>query len=231
MHKLLIDNLEIEIQRKKIKYLHLYVLPPDGSVRITAPKMMSEAAIRDFVVSRVQWIRKHQESIAKRPKQPQLNYVTGEMVSLWGREYCLEVIEDGKRSSIRIDGNKLLLRAPVTSNVEQRSKLINEWYRHNLKTEIPSLLEKWEEIMGVKALDWGIKNMKTRWGTCNIKARRIWLNLRLAQKEPECLEYVVVHELAHLLEKHHNKVFKDHMSHFLPGWKATKAQLNGMIRG
>ncbi|NTV90617.1 MAG: M48 family metallopeptidase, partial [Clostridiales bacterium] len=125
------------------------------------------------------------------------------------------------------EGDKLILKLPPGYSKEKREKLVNEWLRRNLHKEIPALLEKWQPIIGVKILDWGIKNMKTRWGTCNIKARRIWLNLRLAQKPRECLEYVVVHELVHLLERKHNKVFKDYMSRFIPEWKLIKAGLNG----
>jgi len=232
-YTLCVEDIKIEIIRKQIKNMHLYVLPPDGKVRLTAPKTVSEKVISDFILSKIDWIKKHRNKFAEMPKEKDIQYVSGETVVLWGKEFRLEVIEYegnrcyGKSGGILAVDDRLIIRVPSSCPKEKRERLVMEWYRDNLKAEIPQLLNKWQRIIGVKAEEWGVRFMKTRWGTCNIKDRRIWLNLRLAQKPPECLEYVLVHELVHLLERRHSHEFKNYMKKFLPGWEETKALLNG----
>lgn len=229
MEKLIISNIEIEVQKKKIRNLHLSVMPPQGRVRISAPQNMNEDAIRMFAISKISWIRKQQEKFKNQPRQSEREYVSGESVYLWGKRYRLEVIYSNVRNDLQIKGERLILQVREASTTAQRENILNAWYREHIKKEIPSLLEKWQKIIGVAASDWGIKNMKTRWGTCNVKDKRIWLNLQLAKKHPQCLEYVVVHELVHLLEKNHTKAFIAHMDSFLPDWRTTKEELNGLI--
>ena len=229
MDKLKISNIEIEVQKKKIKNLHLSVLPPKGKVRVSAPQNMNEDAIRMFVITKISWIKKQQEKFKNQPRQSEREYVSGESVYLWGNRYRLEVIYSNTCNDIQIKGDKLIFQVREASTPEQRANVLNAWDRENIKKEIPPLLEKWQGIIGVTALEWGVKNMKTRWGTCNIKDKRIWLNLQLAKKHPQCLEYVVVHELVHLIEKKHNKAFIAYMDEFLPDWRTTKDELNGLI--
>lgn len=229
MENLRINNIEIEVQKKKIKNLHLAVLPPLGRVRVSAPQNMNEDAIRMFVITNISWIKKQQEKFKNQPRQSEREYVSGESVYLWGKRYRLEVVYSSSCNDVQIKGERLLLQAREASTVQQRSNILNAWYREHIKKEIPPLIEKWQKVIGVAIADWGVKNMKTRWGTCNTKAKRIWLNLQLAKKHPPCLEYVVVHELVHLLEKKHNKNFINYMDKFLPDWRITKDELNGLI--
>lgn len=229
MENLTISNIEIEIQKKNIKNLHLSVLPPQGKVRVSAPKNMNNQAIRTFVITKIGWIRQQQDKFKNQPRQYEREYVSGESVYLWGQRYRLEVVYSNVCNEIKLNGDRLIFQVREASTVKQRAKVINDWYRENLKKAIPQLLEKWEKIIGVIDNDCRVKNMKTRWGTCNVKDKRIWLNLQLAKKYPRCLEYVIVHELVHLLEKKHNKIFIDYMDYFLPNWRITKEELNALI--
>lgn len=229
MGKLRINNIEIEIQKKKIKNLHLSVLPPQGRVRVSAPQNMNEDAIRMFIITKISWIKKQQEKFKNQPRQSEREYVSGESVYLWGKRYRLEVIYSIIRNDIQIKGDRVIFQVREESTTEQRANILNAWYREKIKKEIPSLIEKWQKTIGVMASDWGVKNMKTHWGTCSVRAKRVWLNLQLAKKHPQSLEYVVVHELVHLLEKKHNKAFIAYMDKFLPDWQTTKDELNGLI--
>lgn len=229
MGNLTINGIEVEIQKKNIKNLHLAVLPPKGKVRISAPNSMNDDAIRIFIITKLGWIKKQQEKYKNQLRQCEREYVSGESVYLWGKRYRLDVMYSNAYNNVKIKGNKLIFQVRGASTKDQREKVLNDWYRKNIKEEIPQLLEKWQKIIGVTANDWGVKNMKTRWGTCNIKDKRIWLNLQLAKKPFNCLEYVIVHELVHLLEKNHNKIFISYMDEFLPNWRKIKEELNSLI--
>ncbi|OOM81898.1 hypothetical protein CLPUN_07600 [Clostridium puniceum] len=229
MKNLRINDIELEIQKKNIKNLHLSVLPPNGRVRVSAPNSMNDDAIRVFIITKIGWIKKQQEKYKNQLRQCKREYVSGESVYLWGKRYRLDVVYSNVYNDVKINGNKLTFQVREASTTEQRENVLNSWYRKNIKEEIPSLLEKWQNIIGVTASDWGVRNMKTRWGTCNIKNKRIWLNLQLVKKHPECLEYIIVHELVHLLEKSHNKIFISYMDEFLPNWRKIKEELNSLI--
>jgi hypothetical protein len=229
VEKLIISNIEIEVYKKKIKNLYLSVLPPKGKVRISAPESMNEEAIRMFAVTKISWIHKQQEKFKNQPRQSEREYVSGESVYLWGKRYRLEVVYSNRCNDIQLKRDRLILQVREASTTEQREKILNAWYQQHLKKEIPLVLKKWQKSIGVMASDWGVKNMKTRWGTCNVKDKRIWLNLQLAKKPHQCLEYVVVHELVHLFEKNHTKAFVAYMDSFLPDWRTTKEELNGLI--
>ena len=236
MNKLIINQIPVEIEKKKIKNMYLRVLPPDGRLYITAPLKMPEKAITLFVQSKSDWIKKQQDKLRSNPEEEHEimhpNFITGEAVLLWGKTYQIEVMYRKPRNRIVIIGDKLCLelhKSMEESTVKQRSEIINKWYREALSIEIPELFIRWEKIIGVHASEWTIRDMKSRWGSCNVRSRKICLNLQLAKKPLEGLEYVVVHELVHLLEKSHNHVFKAYMDQFLPGWRAIKARLNGRI--
>jgi predicted metal-dependent hydrolase len=229
--KLVVADIEVQLIKKNIKNLYLSVLPPDGQVRISAPKKMDDEAIRLFVVSKLSWIKKQRAKFQNQERQPERELVSGESHYLWGERYLLNVIYTDKRKQGVEIRNKTYLDLFVRENSdkEQRQKVMREWYRRELKAVIPSIIQKWEPVMGVKVQDWGVKLMKTKWGSCNTKAGRIWLNLELAKKNPACLEYTVVHEMVHLLERLHNERFVAYMDEFLPNWRSIKAELNGLI--
>lgn len=231
MGKLVVADIEVQLIKKNIKNLYLSVLPPDGQVRISAPKKMDDEAIRLFVVSKLSWIKKQRAKFQNQERQPERELISGESHYLWGERYLLNVIYTDKRKQGVEIRNKTYLDLFVRENSdkEQRQKVMREWYRRELKAVIPSIIQKWEPVMGVKVQDWGVKLMKTKWGSCNTKAGRIWLNLELAKKNPACLEYTVVHEMVHLLERLHNERFVAYMDEFLPNWRSIKAELNGLI--
>ena len=231
---MIINQIPVEVEKKKIKNMYLRVLPPDGRLHITAPIRMPEKAIVIFVQSKADWIKKQQDKIISNPveehmtKQP--DFITGEAVLLWGKSYQIEVAYNKPRNKTEIIGDILCLeihKPMEKSTVKQRSEIIAKWYREELSREIPSLFNKWEKIIGVHASEWTIRDMKSRWGSCNVRSGKICLNLQLVKKPLEGLEYVVLHELVHLLEKSHNHIFKAYMDQFLPGWRAIKARLNG----
>ena len=221
-----IDDIEVEVVRKRVRYLRLSVSPMAGRIHVSAPMHVSDEAIRQFVVSKRLWIQKQINRFDCLPKKADPEFVSGERHFLWGRECSLRIIYSEKRRNPEYEDGEILLTARKDSDAQQRSKILNEWYRGQLKTVIPGIIAKWEPVIGVKASDFGVKNMKTRWGTCNTRTGKIWLNLQLAKKPPHCLEYVVVHELVHLHEKNHDSRFKAYMDRFLPGWRTVKKELN-----
>ncbi len=229
MDKITVENIDIELLRKKIKNIHLTVYPPDGRISLSVPKQMDDEAVRNFVVSKLDWINKQKSKLTTQEVQTEREYISGESHYFLGSKYLLNIIETTGKQHVELTNNKCLdLHARSGCSAENREKILSEWYRQNLKEIIPPLIEKWEKIIGVNVNDFGIKLMKTRWGTCNIRDGRIWLNLELAKKNPRCIEYIVVHEMVHLLEKYHNQNFKNYMNKFLPDWKVIKNELNGL---
>lgn len=231
MGKFLIDDIEIELIKKNIRNLHLSVLPPDGRVRISAPKDLNDESVRLFAISKLSWIKKQRAVFRKQERQSKRDFVSGESHYYLGQRYLLNVIYTNRRKQGVEVRNKTYLDLFVRNNVtkEQRQKVMREWYRSELKALIPPLIGKWEPIIGVKVKSWGVRLMKTRWGSCNTSAKRIWLNLELAKKTPACIEYIVVHEMTHLLERLHNDEFIIYMDRFLSNWRSTKAELNGLV--
>lgn len=226
MKQIYIKDIVVEVEKKKIKNMYLRILPPDGRVHISAPLKTRDNTIEKFVLLKMDWIKSQQIRLKSRYSLEELEYVTGDNIIVWGKSYRLEVDFRNPRSKILIEDNRFILQIQDDSTKEQRAKVINMWYRNELRREIPILIARWENKIGVKVNDWIIRDMKTRWGTCNVRDKRITLNLQLATKHYQCLEYVVVHELVHLLEKSHNKVFKGYMDQFLPEWRMVRAKLN-----
>lgn len=232
MKQIIVNGIPVEVERKKIKNMYLKVLPPDGKVHISAPVRISEEAIKRFVSGKSGWIRMHQDRLLQTENQYHTvspEYVSGETVSLWGKVFVLEVVYQSPGNNVEEDGHRLVLQVhkkEVSSSVKQREQILFGWYKEQLTGRIPLLASKWENRMGVKVSQWSTRNMKTRWGTCNVRDKKICLNLQLVKKDPDCLEYVVVHELVHLLEKSHNQVFKAYMDRFLPEWRSIKEWLN-----
>lgn len=231
MTKIIVSDIEISVTKKNIKNIHLSVHPPNGQVRISAPIKLSDETIRLFIVSKIAWIKKQRNKFENQERIPEREYVSGESHYYFGERYLLNVIyQNSNRSKVEIRNKKYIdLYTREGSSKEERAKMMKEWYRRELKSVIPSIIEKWEEIMGVEVNEWGVKQMKTRWGTCNIHAKRIWINLELAKKSPPCLEYIIVHEMAHLIERGHGDKFKAIMDKYYPNWLNVKKELNGLI--
>lgn len=221
-----IGGIEIEVVRKPIKNLHLSVLPPDGKVRVSIPEHVNDERVRAAVVTKLAWIKRQIDDFEKQPRQSEREMVDGETHYFLGRRYRLQLIEQEGKPSVQIKGAKLQVIISADSRREKRLKVINEWYREQLKIRLPDILDNWQQKIGVEINDWGVKKMKTKWGSCNIEAKRIWLNLELAKKPPECLEYIVVHELVHLLERQHNTRFRDYMDLYMPNWRLHRDTLN-----
>ena len=229
MSKITIENQDIELLRKKIKNIHLTVYPPDGRVRLSVPVLMDDEAVHNFIISKLSWINKQRKKYSSYEPLPVKEFVSGEIHRFLGDEYILNIIETTGKQHIKLYDNKFMdMYVRKESTIEKREKILTEFYRQNLKDIIPSYIKKWESIMGVKVNEFGVKLMKSRWGTCNVRDKRIWLNLELAKKNIRCLEYIIVHEMVHLLERHHNNNFKEYMTKFLPDWKSIKDELNGL---
>ncbi|NCC62110.1 MAG: M48 family peptidase [Verrucomicrobiae bacterium] len=230
-HYINVGGLRVEVVRKSIKNLHMAVYPPEGRVRVAVPLAVDDEAVRLAVISKLGWIKRKQEAFAKQPRQSQRDMVTGESHYFQGRRYRLQVVEGSGFNKVHISGKNIILQIKPGTEREQREALLTRWYRQQLKELIPELLTKWEPVVGAKAREWGVKKMKTRWGSCNTQARRIWLNLELAKKPLSCLEYVLVHELVHLHERHHNDHFRQLMDQFMPQWRSQRELLNSAPLG
>lgn len=228
MDKIVINDIEIELIRKNIKNMRLSVHPPEGKVRLIVSNKLDEEVIRPFVVSKLSWIRKHQSKFQSPYRQSAIQFLSGESHYFMGSRYLLNVIESKEKQRVELRNDKYMdLYIRQGHTMDKCKKVVNEWYRKELKSLIPEYIDKWEGIMGVKVEDWGVKLMKTRWGTCNVIDKRTWINLELAKKNPRCLEYIIVHEMVHLLERNHNDKFKEYMDKLLPNWKSIKEELNG----
>lgn len=223
-----ISGIQIEIQKKDIKNLHLSVLPPDGKVRISAPMHLSDESITMFVRTKIGWIKKQQEKFERQPRQCEREYVSGETLYVFGQQYFLRVEYSYQGNSLVLSGNDAILTVRKESTAKQRENFVNEWYREQLKAEIAQLLPKWETVTGLKCSSWQTKYMTTRWGTCNTQTKKIWLNLQLAKKPIECLEYVILHELVHTQVKNHGADFVAIMDKYMPYWRDIKKTLNNL---
>lgn len=224
--QIVIFNIPVEVIRKNIKNLHLSVLPPDGRVRVSAPTQLTEEAITMFVRTKLGWIKKQQEKFQQQPRQSERQYVSGETLYVWGKQYFLQVEYSYKGNALILSGDKAILTVRKESSPKQRDGFVNEWYRNLLKREVAKYLPKWEKTTGLYCSSWQSKYMTTKWGTCNPTSKKIWLNLQLAKKPIECLEYVVLHELAHLKVHDHGPEFTAILDQYMPYWREHKRRLN-----
>ena len=221
-----LGNIEIEVFLKRIKNIYLSVYPPTGRVRISAPFYMNMDSIRPFAISKIDWIRKQQIKIQSQERETPRDFIDRESHYVWGKRYLLEVIEKNQVPSVTLKGNKMLLQVRPQTNSDKRHKIVENWYREQLKAELPALIAKWEQRMQVSVDQFYVRRMKTRWGSCNPRKRTIRLNTDLARKPRECLEYLVVHEMAHLLIPNHSARFIALMDEFMPNWRDHRNQLN-----
>ena len=222
-----VGDVAVDVVRKDIKNLHLGVYPPEGRVRVAAPIRLGEEAIRLAVVSKLAWIRKRQARFASQPRQSEREFVTGESHYFEGRRYRLNVVEGTKRPSARLQ-NRAFIELSVPSGTDRtaREAVLHRWYRRELQARLQVLCEEWEPKVGVKVRELRVKRMKTLWGSCNAQAGRIWLNLELAKKPPTCLAFVLVHEMVHFHERHHNDQFHALMDAAMPQWRKYRDELN-----
>ena len=227
MDQIEISDFTIDVIRKNIKNMHLSVYPPTGRVRIAVPLNIDNETVRLFAISKLVWIKKNQRKFEKQERQSPRMFVERESHYFDGKRYLLRVTEQDGPPKVFIKTKSYIdLFVRPNTSVEQRQNILNEWYRQQLKQQIPTLIKKWEKIIGVTVEDWGVKQMKTKWGSCNIEKKRIWLNLELAKKPGHCLEYIIVHEMVHFLERHHNDRFLYYIDTHLPNWRLLKTELN-----
>ena len=220
-------GIPVEVVRKDIKNLYLGVYPPDGRVRVSVPLRINDEEVRLAVTSRLGWISKRQKVFAQQERQSKREMITGESHYYQGRRYRLDVIEhDAVPTVSLVNKTTIEVRVRPDASADKREAVLYQWYRQQLQMQVPPLIARWEPEIGVTVAEWRIKKMKTRWGTCNIEARRIWLNLELAKKTVSCLEYIVVHEMVHFLERLHNHRFRELMDRLMPQWRLHGDELN-----
>jgi hypothetical protein len=226
MEQIKLGNITIEVEQKDIKNVHLSVYPPSGRVRIAAPLRMDLDTIRIYAISKLGWIKLQQQKFLTQVREAPREYLNKESHYFLGKRYMLKVIILDAPPKVEVRHSSIELYVRPNTDFRKRQVIMNEWYRQQLKQLAPPVIEKWEKTMGVSINEFAIKKMKTKWGTCNREAKRIWLNLELAKKPFHGIEYIIVHELAHLLERSHNGNFIAIMDTFLPEWKHLKNELN-----
>ena len=226
-HHIEVRGTRVEVVRKDIKNLHVGVYPPSGRVRVAAPLRFDEDAVRRAVISRLGWIRRRQAEFEQQERQSQREFVTGESHYFEGRRYRLDITERDGPPTVRLFNNTIMaLSVRPGADRDKREAVLHQWYRHQLRGRVPALLTKWEPRVSAGVAEVRIRKMKTRWGTFNRDARRIWLNLELVKKTAACVEYIVVHEMVHLIERRHNDRFRDLMDKLMPQWHICRDELN-----
>jgi len=226
MRQIELGNIKIDVEQKNIKNIHLSVYPPKGKVRISAPERMDLDTIRVFAISKLSWIKKQQELFKNQDRETPREYITKESHYFKGERYLLKVTKHNARPKVILKHRVIELYIRPNTTIEKRKQILDEWYRAELKKIVPKMIKKWEKKIGIKSNEFGIKKMRTKWGSCSTEAKRIWVNLELAKKPTECLEYIIVHELVHLLERSHNKKFVKFMDEFMPKWRFYRDELN-----
>lgn len=223
---LTVRGINVDIVYKDIKNLHIGVYPPMGRVRVAAPARLDEEQIRLAVIQRLPWIKRQRQQLQDAARQSPREMVTGESHYVWGTRHRLKVIQRPGRAHVEVDGDRLLMYVPEGTDTDARVKLLQDWQRQQLRLALAPVIAKWEPNIERKVLRWSIRRMKTKWGSCNRQTGHIWFNLELAKKHPLCLEYIVVHEMTHLLERHHGEHYTKLMDGFLPDWRRRRDELN-----
>lgn len=221
-----LGDIAVDVVRKDIKNVHLSVHPPTGRVRIAAPERMSLDTVRVFAISKLTWIRRQQHKLLEQERETPREYLNRESHYVWGRRCLLVVIEEDQSPTVELSHNRILLKVRPGTDREKKQAILEEWYRKQVRNDVPVLIAKWERLMGVKVQRLFVQRMKTKWGSCNHIARTIRLNTDLAKKPRDCLEYIIVHEMTHLLEPTHNARFIALMGQFLPKWQWYRETLN-----
>ena len=226
MSRIQLGDIAVDVLLKDIKNVHLTVHPPNGRVRISAPRRMRIDTIRVFAISKLAWIRQQQRKLREQERETPREYVERESHYVWGKRHLLTVTESEGPPSIEVQHSRLLLRVPPAIGEEKRQALVEAWYRDQMKEAVPPLLARWQQLLGVHVQRFFVQRMKTRWGSCNPKSGTIRLNTDLAKKPRPCLEYLVVHEMIHLIEPTHNAQFVALMDGAMPQWRIVREQLN-----
>jgi predicted metal-dependent hydrolase len=226
MPSIQVAEITVEVTYKPIKNIHLSVHPPIGEVTLSVPEKYDLDTLRMYVISRLDWLRERIEKFKNQERESPRSFISNESHYFFGERYKLFIEASTSGHFIERKADKLVLHIRPEAPTEKRATVFSEWYRVELKTLMDQLIKKWEPILGVKVKEFGVKKMKTKWGTCNSEAGRIWLNLELAKKPIHCIEYIVVHEMVHLLEKSHNKRFIALLDHYMPNWRMLKDELN-----
>jgi predicted metal-dependent hydrolase len=221
-----LGDIAVDVVQKDIKNIHLSVYPPTGRVHISAPLRMDIDTIRVFAITKLGWIKSQQHKLSEQERETPREYLERESHYVWGRRYLLKIDEQDSPACVELKHTKMILRIRPSTSPEKKQEILEAWYREQLKAALPSLLAKWEQLIGVKVERCFVQKMRTKWGSCSHHSKNIRLNTDLAKKPPECLEYIVVHELTHLLEPTHNSHFVALMDHFMPKWRFYKDQLN-----
>ena len=226
MNELQLGSMTVEVVLKDIKHIHLSVYPPEGKVRVAAPLHMTLDTIRVYAVSKLDWIKRQQEKFRRQQRQTPQEFINRESHYFLGRRYLLKVMEIDASPRVLLKHKTMTLQVRPGADLAKRREVLDEWYRARLEEILPPMIKAWEQRLEVEVAEFGIKKMKTKWGSCQRDAKRIWLNLDLAKKPPECLEYVVAHEIAHLLERRHSLRFVALLDAWLPKWRLVKEELN-----
>jgi predicted metal-dependent hydrolase len=221
-----LGDITVDVVLKDIKNIHLSVYPPVGRVKISAPSRMDLDTIRVFAISRLGWIKQQQKKFQEQERETPREYLELESHYVWGKRYLLKIIEVNAAPSVELKHNKMILRVRPGADEKKKQEIIDAWYRDQIKKAVPPLIAKWEQLLGVKVERFYVRRMKTRWGSCNHQAFSIRFNTDLAKKPKECLEYIVVHEMAHLRETTHNSRFVTLMDQFMPNWQFYRDKLN-----
>ena len=229
--QLQLGEVVLDVVQKDIKNLHLSVHPPTGRVTISAPLRMKPEAIRVFAITKLGWIKQQQKKQIEQVRETPRDYVERESHYVWGRRYLMSILEEEAPARIDVSGNRIKFYVRPGTSPDKREAIMEQWYREELKQAFPPLLLKWEKKLGVKASKVFVQRMKTKWGSCNHRARHIRLNSELAKKPKKLLEYVIAHELAHLLEPTHNERFIALLDQHFLGWRELREQLNTLPLG
>lgn len=226
-----IGNLEIELIRKDVKNVHLSVHPPDGRVTLVAPTQTREDVARAYAISRLRWIERQQSTLRAQARETGRSYVTRESHNVWGRRYLLEVREVPEKPSFTLSHTALTMTVRPGTSAQTRARLMDEWHRSLLHEAIPALIAHWEELLGVRVRKYFLQKMKTRWGSCNPVKGHIRLNTELVKKPREMLDYVILHEMAHLIDPTHGARFQAVLNEHWPHWRELRAELNALPLG
>ncbi|MDG6028081.1 MAG: M48 family peptidase [Candidatus Brocadia sp.] len=226
MQQIQLSNLPVDVIQKDIKHIHLSVYPPTGRVRISAPLRMDMETIRVFAISKLSWIKKQQQKLLGQEREAPREFLTQESHYYLGKRYLMKVIEHNAAPKVILKHSAIELYVRPDTRREKKRVVLDEWYRQKLKEIVPEYIAYWKQKMRLEEVEYAIKQMKTKWGTCNREAKRIWLNLELAKKPKGCIEYIIVHEMVHLLERHHSEKFIAYMDNYLPKWRFYKEALN-----
>jgi predicted metal-dependent hydrolase len=223
---LTVRGIAVDVVYKDIKNLHIGVYPPLGRVRVAAPTRLDDDQVRLAIIHRLVWIKRQREQLLSAERQTEREMVTGESHYVWGARRRLTVVERPGRAHVEVDGNRLILYVSEQSTTDQRRAALDRWHREQLKQAIPELISKWEARLDVTVPKWSVRRMRTKWGTCNRETRHLLVNTELVKKHPDCLEYIVVHEMAHYFERGHGERFKNLLDSCLPDWRSRRDQLN-----